>query len=69
MRERRVRDASDEAWDLEQVVNLRQVRVGEGMAGEAAQEAAGRQGAGGEDGFCDGGGGKIVPEEDDAFLS
>lgn len=61
-------NASDEAGDLEKVVDLGEVGVGEGVAGEAAEDTAGDEGAGCEDGFGDFAGGAVVAEEDDTFL-
>lgn len=64
----RVCDAGDKTGDFEEVVDLGEVGVGEGMAGEAAEDAAGDEGTGGEDCFGDFAGGPVVAEEDDAFL-
>ena len=61
-------DAGDEARDFEKVVDFGEVGVGEGVAGEAAEDAAGDKSAGSEDGLGDFAGGAVVAEEDDAFL-
>ena len=61
-------DAGDKAGDVEEVFDFGEVGVGEGVAGEAAQDAPRCEGAGGEDGFGDFARGAVVAEEDDAFL-
>lgn len=48
-----VGNSCDEARDVEQVVDLREVSIGEGVTREATEDGAGGQGAGGEDGLSD----------------
>lgn len=64
-----VGDAGNEAGDVEEVVDLGEVGVREGVAGEASEDASGSESAGCEDGFGDFTRGPVMAKEDDALLS
>src|SRR3569833_1942921 len=66
--ERRVRHARDEAGDVQQVVDLGQVRVGEGAPREAAQHAARGERARRQHRLGHLARRHVVPQEDDALL-
>lgn len=64
----RIGDSSNEAGNLEKVVDFSQVGVGEGVAGEAAEDAPRSQSAGGEDSLSDFAGWAVVAQENDTLL-
>ncbi|OSS43547.1 hypothetical protein B5807_11794 [Epicoccum nigrum] len=64
-----VGDAGNEAGYFEEVVDLGQIGVWEGVAYEAAQDAAGCQRTSCQDCFSDLAGWSVVTDEDDALLS
>ena len=62
-------DPSDEAGNVEKVVDFCEIGVGESVSCEATEDGSGCKSAGGEDGFGDITAGAVVSKEDDAFLS
>jgi len=59
---------SDEARNIEKVVDFCEIGIGESVSCEATEDGSGCKSAGGEDGFGDFTAGAVVSEEDDAFL-
>ncbi len=66
--ERGVGHTRNEPGDVQQVVDFGKVGIGEGVAGEATEDASRCERAGCKDAFGDFPRGTIVAKEDDAFL-
>ena len=66
--EGRVSDPGDEAGHFEEVIDLGEISVGEGVAREAAQDATRGKSAGRQDRLGDFAGRSVVTKEDDALL-
>lgn len=64
----RIRHTGNEAGNLEEVVDLGQVSVGKGVAGEAAKYPSRCKGAGGKDSLSHLPGGAVVAEKNDTLL-